>query len=179
MTFQEKLKQQTKELHDSSENHPFHVSLVKGELSDQKYFIYLHNLFSIFMYLEKRLNLTGELVRTSLMHNDIMQYTKDGCTLSIDDFHYFEWMNELGQKSDKMLLAVVYVEWLKDVYGGQMLSKHIKYNSALKYNNTKDTIMKIRSLLVVSPEDEDQFIFEVNKVYENHNKILDKIMEND
>jgi heme oxygenase len=179
MTFQEKLKQQTKELHDSSENHPFHVSLLKGDLPDQKYFLYLHNLFPITMYLEKRLNLVGELVRSSLLHNDIMQYTIEGCTLTSNDMHYFEWMNELGQKSDAMLLAVVYVEWLKDVYGGQMLSKHIKYNSALKYNNTKDTIMKIRSLLVVSPEDEDQFIFEVNKVYENHNKILDKIMKND
>jgi len=176
MNFQEKLKHQTKDLHDSSENHSFHVSLLKGELPDQKYFLYLQNLLPIFMYIEQRLNLSGELIRSFLMNNDLMQYAKDGCVFTINDLHYFEWMNELGQKSDLMLLPVVYVEWLKDVYGGQMLSKHIKYNSSLKYNNTKETITKIRSMLVISPEDEDQFIFEVNKVYENHNKILDKIM---
>jgi heme oxygenase len=176
MTFQEKLKEQTKELHDSSENHQFHVSLVKGDLPDQKYYLYLQNLFPIFMYIEKRLGLSGELIRSGLMHNDIMQYSKDGCIITGNDLHYFEWMNELGQKSDLMLLAIVYVEWLKDVYGGQILSKHVKYNSALKYNSVKDTAAKIRALLVIPTEDEEQFIFEVNKVYENHNKILDKIM---
>jgi hypothetical protein len=176
MTFQEKLKSQTKELHDSSENHLFHASLLKGELSDEKYFLYLNNFLRIFKYVEQRLNLSGELVRSELMYNDIMQYAKDGCNLTANDLHYFEWMNELGQKSDLMILAVLYVEWLKDVYGGQILSKHVKYNSALKYNSAKDTAIKIRSLLVIPQENEDEFILEVNKVYEHHNKILDKIM---
>jgi heme oxygenase len=176
MTFQEKLKQETKALHDFSENHSFHVSLIKGDLSDQKYFLYLYNLYPIFAYVEKRLNLSGELVRSPLMHNDIIQYSKSGCIITENDLHYFEWINELGQKSDLMLLAVLYVEWLKDVYGGQILSKHVKYNSALKYHSVKDTSAKIRSLLVIPTENEDQFIQEVNKVYENHNNILDKIM---
>lgn len=176
MKFQEKLKQETKTLHDYSENHPFHVSLMKGELSDQKYFIYLYNFYPIFAYIEKRLNLSGELVRSPLMHCDIIRYSSLGCVITENDFHYFDWISQLGQTSDKMLLAVVYVEWLKDVYGGQMISKFVKYNSALKYHSTKETIMSIRSMLNVSPEDENDFIKEVNKVYENHNKILDKIM---
>jgi heme oxygenase len=177
MTFQEKLKQQTKELHDFSENHLFHTSLLKGELPDQKYFLYLNNILRISKYVEQRLSLSGELVRSELMYNDIMQYAKDGCTFTVNDLHYFEWINELGQKSDSMVLAVLYVEWLKDVYGGQILSKYVKYNSSLKYNNTKDTATKIRSLLIIPPENEDEFIQEVNKVYEHHNKILDQIMK--
>jgi heme oxygenase len=176
MTFQEKLKQETKALHDSSENHLFHTSLLSGELADTKYFIYLNNFIRIFRYVEQRLNLSGELVRSELMYNDIMQYAKEGCGITLNDFHYFNWLNELGQKSDLMLLAVVYVEWLKDVYGGQILSKHIKYNSALKYHNAKETAIKIRSLLIIPPENEDEFIQEVNRVYDHHNKILDKIM---
>lgn len=177
MNFQEKLKNETKEMHDRSENHEFYKLLLDGKLKDEKYFIFLHNMFPIFGYLERRMDLTGELVRSPLIHTDIMRYAKGGCRITGNDLHYFDWVCEIGKKADKFLSAILYVEWLKDVYGGQIIADKIKYNSALTYNDTKSTIEKIRSLIVVNPEDEEQFIKEVNLVYENHIKILDKIME--
>lgn len=177
MNFQERLKTETKEMHDKSENHEFYKQLLSGNLKEQKYFVFLHNMFPIFGYLERRMNLSGELVRSPLMHTDIMRYAKGGCLITGNDLHYFDWVCEIGQKADKFLPAILYVEWLKDVYGGQIIADKVKYNSALKYNDTKATIEKIRSLIVVNPEDENQFIKEVNLVYENHIKILDKIME--
>lgn len=178
MSFQEKLKNETKALHDASENHPFHVQLVQGVLPDLNYFVYLHNLFPVFSYIERRMDLKGELIRSPLMHTDIMRYSKDGCVLTGEDLHYFDWIEEIGQKDDKWLSAILYVEWLKDAYGGQILSKHVKYNSLLKFFNMKNVVNEVRSYLdKISSEDEDQFIVEVNAVYKNHNKILDKIMK--
>jgi len=177
MNFQEKLKSETKELHDSSEKHPFHVQLIQGVLPDQKYFVYLHNLFPIFSYIERRMDLKGELIRSPLMHTDIMRYSKDNCVLTGQDLYYFDWIEEIGQKDDKWLSAILYVEWLKDAYGGQMLSKNIKYHSLLKFYEMKNVISGVRHYLdSVATEDQDQFIVEVNNVYKNHNKILDKIM---
>jgi hypothetical protein len=106
-----------------------------------------------------------------------MRYSKDGCVLTGQDLHYFDWIEEIGQKDDKWLPAILYVEWLKDAYGGQILCKHVKYNSLLKFCDMKNVVSKVRSYLDNVPsEDQDQFIVEVNNVYKNHNKILDKIM---
>jgi heme oxygenase len=177
MNFQEKLKEQTKELHDKSENHVFHTRLLDGSLPDLKYFVYLHNMFPIVSYIERRMNLNGELIRSPLMHNDIMRYSKNGCVIEGKDFHYFDWVSQIGITNDKWLPAILYVEWLKDAYGGQIIAPKVKFNSALKFNDAKNVISSVRSYLQeIKPEDENTFIHEVNKVYENHIILLDKIM---
>jgi hypothetical protein len=177
MNFQEKLKEQTKELHDKAENHIFHKKLMEGSLPDLKYFVYLHNMFPIVSYIERRMNLSGELIRSPLMHTDIMRYSKSGCVIEGKDFVYFDWVCEIGTKEDKWLPAILYVEWLKDVYGGQILAPKVKFNSALKFNNPQSVASSIRTILSnVEESDQDDFIIEVNKVYENHIKLLDKIM---
>ena len=73
MNTHEKLKAETKEMHDKSENHQFYTDLLANKLSAQRYFIYLHNIFPIVSYVERRLGLNGEMVRSPLIHNDIMQ----------------------------------------------------------------------------------------------------------
>jgi heme oxygenase len=178
MNFQERLKSETKQLHDEAENHPFHTSLMSGKLPDLKYFVYLHNIFPIFSYLERRMNLSGELVRSPLIHTDIMRYSKDGSVIEGKDLNYFDWIIEIGKMPDSMLPAILYVEWLKDAYGGQMISKYIKYNAHLSFNNAKSVIGSIRTQVGdIKEEDQDQFIAEVNNVYKNHTRLLDKIMK--
>jgi hypothetical protein len=87
-----------------------------------------------------------------------------------------DWVETLAQKSDTALLSELYVEWLKDVYGGQIIAKKVKYNSHLKFNDNKSTALAVRSLLNVSAEEEKNFIFEVNRTYVNHYKLMDDIM---
>jgi heme oxygenase len=176
MTFQEKLKQETKINHDISEQHPFNVLLMKGELDNQSYYLYLKNIVTVYDYVEKRLNLKGELVRSSLIYNDIMAYCKSGCYYDCNDYFVYNWVETLAQKSEAALLSELYVEWLKDVYGGQMVSKKVKFNSHLKFNNAKNTIHEVRSLLEVPEESQDNFIFEVNRTYINHYNLMEDIM---
>jgi len=176
MKFQEKLKAETKINHDATEGHLFNELLLKGELPDQKYYLYLKNIVTVYDYIEKRLGLKGELIRSSLIYNDIMAYCKNGCHFSCDDYFVHEWVETIAQKSDTALLSELYVEWLKDVYGGQIISKKVKYNSHLKFNDAKSTAMNVRKLLDVSPDDENNFIFEVNRTYVNHYKLMDDIM---
>ena len=176
MNFQEKLKNETKVNHDASEQHPFNDLLMKGELPDQKYYLYLKNIVPVYDYIEKRLSLRGELIRSSLIYNDIMAYAKNGCTNGPDNYFSYKWVETLAQKSDRMLRSELYVEWLKDVYGGQMVSKKVKFNSHLKFNNAKDTIFSIRALLDIGSEEENDFIFEVNRTYINHYNLMDDIM---
>lgn len=175
MSFLEKLKNETRSIHTESENNPFNKALLNGELSDQKYFVYLHNIFPVFSYLERRMNLSGELVRSPLMHTDIMKYSKDGCVLTGNDLYYFDWIHEIGSKADKFLPAIVYVEWLKDVFGGRIISQKVKYNSLFQFNDPKGMAEKVRSLIVVESEDEDEFINEAKKAFDNHNQILTNI----
>lgn len=177
MNFHERLKEETREIHEISENNPFNKALLDGTLPDNKYFVYLHNIFPIFSYIERRLDLSGELVRSPLIHVDIMKYSKDGNGLTAKDLHYFDWVNEIGSKADKFLPAIVYVEWLKDVFGGRVISQKVKHNSLYQFNNPKEMAEKVRSMINVSPEDEDEFISEAKKAFENHNQILTKIYE--
>ena len=176
MTFQEKLKNETKINHDATEQHPFNELLLKGELDDQKYYLYLKNIVTVYDYIEKRLNLKGELIRSSLIYNDIMAYCKAGCYYDCNDYFVHDWVETLAQKSDTALLSELYVEWLKDVYGGQIIAKKVKYNSHLKFNDNKSTALAVRSLLNVSADEEKNFIFEVNRTYVNHYKLMDDIM---
>jgi hypothetical protein len=58
------------------------------------------------------------------------------------------------------------------------LSKYIKYNAHLSFNNAKSVIGSIRTQVGdLKEEDQDQFIAEVNNVYKNHTRLLDKIMK--
>ena len=176
MNFQEKLKNETKVNHNAAEQHEFNVQLMSGKFPDQKYYLYLKNIVPIYDYIEKRLGLKGELIRSTLIYNDISAYAKDGWVAGQLNYFVYDWMTILAQKSDKMLLSEVYVEWLKDVYGGQMIAKHVKYNSHLKFNDAKNTIFQVRALLGISPEEENEFIFEVNRTYVNHYNLYDNIM---
>ena len=176
MTFQEKLKSETKINHDATEQHPFNEQLLAGTLDDQKYYLYLKNIVAVYDYVEKRLGLKGELVRSTLIYNDIMAYCKNGCYYDCNDYFVHNWVETLAQKSDTALLSELYVEWLKDVYGGQIISKKVKFNSHLKFNDTKSTALAVRSMLNVSAEEEKNFIFEVNRTYINHYSLMDDIM---
>ena len=176
MNFQEKLKAETKVNHDAAEQHEFNIQLMSGKLPDYKYYLYLKNIVPIYDYIEKRLGLKGELIRSTLIYNDISRYAKDAIINGLTNYFVYDWMTTLAQKSDKMLLSEVYVEWLKDVYGGQMIAKHVKYNSHLKFNDTKSTIFQVRALLGISLEEERDFIFEVNRTYVNHYNLYDSIM---
>jgi len=178
MSLQSRLKEETKTLHDLAESHQFNHQLINGTLKGINYFVYLHNLFPVFSYLERRMNLSGEMVRSPLMHCDIMRYSKEGSVIEGKDLVYFDWISEIGKMPEKMLPAILYVEWLKDAYGGQIIAKHVKHNSHLCFNRAKDVIDCVRSYLDKVPEeDHNEFIAQVNKVYENHTKILDSIMK--
>jgi len=178
MNLQDRLKQETKVLHDLAESHPFNEQLINGKLKDLNYFVYLHNMFPIFSYLERRMDLSGELVRSPLMHCDIMKYAKEGSVIEGKDLVYFDWISEIGKMPNKMLPAILYVEWLKDAYGGQMISKNVKHNSHLCFNRARDVIDSVRAYIdKVDVEDHDEFVNQVNRVYENHTKILDKIIK--
>jgi heme oxygenase len=176
MTFQEQIKNETKVNHDAAEQHEFNTQLMSGILPDQKYYLYLKNIVPIYDYIEKRLGFTGELIRSTLVYNDISAYAKFGCTNGPSNYFVYDWMATLAQKSDDMLLSEVYVEWLKDVYGGQMISKQVRYGSHLKFNNVKDTIGKIRMRLSLPFDKEKDFIFEINRTYVNHYNLYDSIM---
>ena len=177
MNFQEKLKNETKINHDAAEQHPFNEQLMSGKLPDQKYYLYLKNIVPVYDYIEKRLSFNGELIRSTLIYNDISAYAKDGCTNGPLNYFVYDWMNVLAQKNNVQLLSEVYVEWLKDVYGGQIISKFVKFNSHLKFSNQKETIGNVRGLLSsITPELEKDFIFEVNRTYINHYNLMDSIM---
>ena len=76
------------------------------------------------------------------------------------------------------LLALLYVEWLKDVFGGQVIAKNLKFNSTYNFNNPKSIIRFVMEQINHLPEDKvDELITEVNRIYENHIKLIDEIMK--
>ena len=133
-------------------------------------------MYPIYDYIEKRLALCGELIRSSLIHTDIVQYARQGHTITESELYYFDWMSSLAQKSNQMLLSEVYVEWLKDIYGGQMIAKHVRYNTSLKFNDIKQSAMNVRSMITLPEESEDCFISAVNTTYNFHYNLMENIM---
>jgi len=178
-----KIKEKTKAKHDNIESHPFIVSMIDGSLDHSKYAIYLANLLPIYQIIENEFLtdfINTDIIQSKKIINDIEGYNK---FLNNDffnkDIFINEWLHHLKNKERVLKKSDLYIRWLADMYGGQIIKRNIKFNSKYDFVNLRWSIKTIRQILEedVTLDNVDKFIEEVNKSYEYHHTLADKLLK--
>lgn len=182
--FSKLLKERTKEKHDNIEQHPFFVDLLNGELSDLRYLTYLCNLLPIYKHIEKELlfNVKNEsLIQSKKIEKDIKlyeQYLKIAAPKpnSISKV----WLDHIKSKKKFFKKADLYIRWLADLYGGQMLAKKVRFGNKYKFNSIRKCIKEVRIMIEDGLDNKslDKFVSEVNLSYDFHNFLISDILRN-
>jgi len=180
-----KIKLETKSRHDEIEKHPFIKSMINGSLSDKKYAIYLYNLYPIYKSVEMLLfsgkNFNKDLYQSIKIESDLNNYKKE-LRFEYDrpEFNFNnEWVYHFYSKSFFLRKTELYIRWLADMYGGQIIKKNIKFNSKYNFLNLRESIKTIRTFLEedLTENNVESFINEVNISYKFHHNLADKINE--
>jgi len=125
------LREVTLKKHQAVESLPFVQYLLKGNITQEHYVIYLAEMLAIYQALEQLATEIGlldnlpELPRAEKMQHDLDElapaYETD---LSPSTYRYLDYISELA-KSDRadQLFAHIYVRHLGDMYGGKIIAR--------------------------------------------------------
>jgi heme oxygenase len=185
--FSKQIKKATKQRHDAIESHPFMQAMIDGSLSDFKYAIYLANLLPLYKAVEMFLftnNLNPHIIQSKKILQDLSSYSQilnfkfDLQSCPQINFNN-EWLMYFLSKSDFYKKVELYIRWLADMYGGQILKRNITFTNKYEFTNLRQCIQQVRQQIEQGLDETnvDVFIAEVNKAYEFHHKLADKIHE--
>lgn len=183
-SFSKKIKKETKTIHDNIESHPFFIDLINKDLPDYKYALYLQNLSPIYKSVEMflfRNNASSDIVQSKKVEDDIRQY-RNHLNLNFDlpQFKYNDkWLKYFFSKNDFFKKSELYVRWLADMYGGQIIKRYLKFGSKYNFYNVRQSIQTIRKQIEkdLNQNNVDQFIEEVNKTYQFHIDLVNNVYE--
>lgn len=177
-----KIKKETKQIHDEIEGHPFFKDLLSGNLSDFKYAIYLKNLYPIYKAVEMfvfKNNNNSDIVQSRKIEEDLREY-KSHLNLDLDDpkyKFYNEWLDAFFLKNSFLKKTELYVRWLADMYGGQIIKRYLRYTKKYEFANVRLCIQKIRKQIEedLNYSNVDEFIQGVKETYKFHYDLVEKI----
>jgi heme oxygenase len=140
MKLSEQLKERSKKEHQEVESTPFMAKLARGELLDKEYVGYLIALKGIYSQLEKELAANNQmkalenfvtdefkvLYRTTAIEKDLEAFgVKDEAPVAGVQ-EYVDHLKEISHAKPHLLIAHVYIRYLGDLFGGQMIKKKLE-----------------------------------------------------
>ncbi len=165
------LKKLTRSKHSGAERSWFASLMMSGKITNHQYSTYLKQQFECYNALENRFNniqSISNIPENLKRANSIMNDLKELCS-NINELPVFDstkkYIDYISNKCDEGLLyAHVYVRYLGDLKGGQMIAKRIPGSGEYyKFNNPEKLESFIRSQL---SEDAD-FVKECNKCFDS------------
>jgi heme oxygenase len=180
--FSKQIKKETRDHHDTIENHPFIREMLDGTLPDYKYAIYLANLLPIYKGVENFLlqqNYNKDIIQSEKILEDLSQYS------TLLNYHfespraniifYKDWLNNFYGKTDFYKKTELYIRWLADMYGGQIIKKNIRFTSKYEFKTLRKDIQQVRRMIEndLDGSNIDSFIDEVIVSYNFNYKLTD------
>tara|TARA_B100000959_G_C14735579_1_gene522800 strand:- start:137 stop:694 length:558 start_codon:yes stop_codon:yes gene_type:complete len=165
------LKELTKENHKNAERSWFAGRMFSGQITNEEYAIYLKQQFESYSALEDRFNNldTNSVIkfpderikRAEKIHKDLIEMDPNGDSLPILD-STSSYNTYIKNCPDDLLYAHVYVRYLGDLKGGQMIAKRVP-GSGLYYQFDEPEFLEnaIRSKL----REDNIFVDECKKCY--------------
>jgi heme oxygenase (biliverdin-producing, ferredoxin) len=142
------LRSATAAAHKQAETTEFSRLLLTGMLDRWQYFHYLVNLEACYKAVEDKIPWIAEngLVRSDKIAADAVAMNLGNVpALTASTQAYIRHVAAL---SDEQALAHLYVRWLGDLFGGQIIAKRLPYpHTYLEFDNRTDAIDLIRSLI--------------------------------
>lgn len=187
-TLQEKLKEETKELHEKAESHPLMKSFIEGKYKKEHLFQYLVNLRPLYESVEQRLIVKDihknfDLCRSRLLSKDIAVLYKEGVVNqeNIDILNLkkntISWVANQWQIDDvRYLISDLYVRWLADLYGGRIFAETLSpYVQTYRVNDVKGAISDVRDIINNTDSMHDVIVYRAKAFFEFHTELFDEI----
>ena len=181
------IREATKEQHRLAEQQPFVKTLMSGEIHPRLYATFLYNLSYCYAALEKWSQYRGlfdqlpDIARAEKLAHDCQDlWVRITPQPNITDSteKYIEHIDNIRTDSAK-LSAHVYVRYLGDLYGGQMIkAKTPGANTYLDFNNPKELIQVIRQTINSYMEtDADVVIAEAKICFEYATELFKELQD--
>lgn len=187
-TLQEKLKEETKELHEKAESHPLMKSFIGGDYKKEHLFRYLINLRPLYETVEQRLIVKNihenfELCRSRLISKDIATLYKEGIVneANIDILNLSkkttDWVANQWQVGEpNYLVSEFYVRWLADLYGGRVFADSLfPYTQTYRVNDPQTTISDVKDIINSTDAMHSVIIIRAKTFFEFHIDLFDEI----
>jgi len=181
---QTRLKEETAELHRTSEQHPLMQSFVDGSFKKEHLLELLINLLPIYQVVEQRLLQkeileNTDLKRSTFIQKDIDKLIQDTgiTTLKIRDITE-RWVASSWEKNLYTLKADLYLRWLADFYGGRILAKsQAPYNETYQSKDPMAVITTVRYLLDKDTPDTliDNIVNQTKAFFQFHIDLFEEI----
>ena len=144
------LKEITETKHRAVEELPFVQYLLKGQINESHYVIYLHEMLHIYRTIEECATDAGLLTgmegikRSAAIYQDLQELHPDYESELLDStVVYLKHLRELHESdSNKLLFAHVYVRHLGDLYGGKMIARNVPGSGKWYEFNDRATLVK-------------------------------------
>ena len=187
-TLQERLKEETTELHEKAEAHPLMKSFIEGNYKKEHLFQYLVNLRPLYESVEQRLIIKQihknfDLCRSRLVSKDIAMLYKEGI-VNENNTNILElkkstidWVaNQWVVDNTDFLISDLYVRWLADFYGGRVFAKSLNpYVNSYQVKDVKSAISSVRDVIDSAKIAEESIICRSNSFFEFHIDLFDQI----
>lgn len=134
---QARLKEATKEIHERAEKHPFVASFVSDRpaLSNRAFCLYLNDTQLVYRALERELLANKKkpaiaplcietLFREKAIEGDLEKFPSGRRENSPSAIGYYNRLASIGKESPHLLIAHAYVNYLRDLSGGQIVKKY-------------------------------------------------------
>jgi heme oxygenase len=187
-TLQEKLKEQTKEVHEQAESHPLMKSFISGDYKKTHLFQYLVNLRPLYESIEQKLIVKNihknfDLCRSRLLSKDIAALYKEGIVnddnINILDLkkRTIDWVaNQWQVDAPSYLVSDFYVRWLADLYGGRVFARTLApYTNTYQVNDIQRAITDVRDIINNTDAMHDIIVIRAKTFFEFHIDLFDEI----
>lgn len=137
------LREATHEKHKQAENTEFSKALVEGLLTEELYHQFLFNMLQVYAAIERRIPyLPSDVSRVSKFKDDLAALNRGSGTILPGTSAYIGYIESIDIPR---VWAHVYVHYLGNMYGGQMIRKKLSWPSShLSFDDVKSCITYVR-----------------------------------
>lgn len=179
------IREATKEQHRQAEQQEFVKTLMSGEINRRVYATFLYNQFLCYAALERWSNYQGLLYalpgiereeKLKSDYQDLWVRITPQPEITDSTKRYIEHIDSIRREPAK-LFAHVYVRYLGDLYGGQMIKTRTPgQNTYLDFDNAKELIRVIRETInSYMQTDADDVIAEAKICFEYATKLFEEM----
>lgn len=152
--------------HRAAEQTALARSMIDGTMDVELYHQFLFNMREIYWAIEKRLPfLPANIHRTAKYDADLEDLARGSGTLMQSTQEYSRWISNLDVPN---VWAHVYVHYLGNMYGGQMIGKKFSWkHSHLEFDDLKGCIAYVRANITgVDPAEANRAFEWTIRIYE-------------
>jgi len=157
------LRDVTHETHMAVEKLPFVQYLLKGNITEPHYVVYLNEMLNIYRHLENLAHQAGlldtlpGLARADRIAEDLQELSPDySGTLCDSTVQYLDYLTELYNSNRKhQLFAHIYVRHLGDMYGGKLIARVVPGTGRwYEFDNRVELLKNFNAMLNMDLADE-------------------------